>query len=174
MSTTTGTSSTWAAQMADLYAQAGRDIAESTLPRAVVQVPVDVLRRAMAAADAAGTGCVDLSIPAADLRRVTAGTVCSSREQDPRPMERIIARWWGDLERGEGRPTSVEMERRVARALQRGGASRLGSAETWRRVQVWSAAKSRNRRRPPAKVLRDIIRDDAEAARWEQGASCHG
>lgn len=90
------------------------------------------------------------------------------READPRPLERRLAANWGDIERGEGRRATIEMERRVARALQRGGAFRLTPAEAWRRLQVWSAARTANGRRPSADVLRQIVASEAVAARWER------
>ncbi len=89
-------------------------------------------------------------------------------EADPRPIECRLAANWGALEGEAGRPATVEMERRVARALQRGGAARLAPVEVWRRLQVWSAARATNGRRPSADVLRQIIADPAVAARWER------
>lgn len=148
----------------------GREISESAPPRVVIPVPADEALRAAADALADGQQAIRVAIPVDYLRPVVHRATKRAPEPDPRPIERRVAGWWGDIERGEDRPATVEMERRIARALQRGGAHRLGAAECWRRVQVWSAARGRNGRRPSATVLRDMIRDDEIAARWERAS----
>lgn len=123
---------------------------------------------------------IHLTIPAVALESALATARIEQRkdlpnkkeaEPDPRPIERIVAGWWGAIERGEDRPATIEMERRIARALQRGGAERLNTAEVWRRVRIWAAARNRNNRRPPATILQQMIRDRATTDLWDRETS---
>lgn len=77
-------------------------------------------------------------VPVVAAMGTRPATVCEARpttgcefelnrgRPEPRPVERVLAEWWGALERGEGRPATVEMERRIACAS--GGEGRSCSA----------------------------------------------
>lgn len=73
--------------------------------------------------------------------------------------DRALAARWAAEERAAGRLVSTQMESRVAGALTRGGAWRLGSEEAWRRLRIWSESQNLDRRRPPTQVLAHLYFD---------------
>ncbi len=80
--------------------------------------------------------------------------------------DRALAARWAAEERAAGRSVSAQMESRVAGALTRGGAWRLGSEEAWRRLRIWSESQNLDRRRPPTQVLAHVVRSDLMARHW--------